>query len=59
MGNLEDGYTLRDAGRLEHPQGERRRTVLLTMSPCIIRPEAVAYQNLFEGDFKRIVARSK
>ena len=23
-----------------------------TMSPCIIWPEAVAYQNSFEGDFK-------
>ena len=26
-----------------------------TMSPCIIWPEAVAYQNSFEGDFKRII----
>ena len=26
-----------------------------TMSPCIIWPEAVAYQNSFEGDFKRIM----
>jgi hypothetical protein len=26
-----------------------------TMSPCMIWPEAVAYQNSFEGDFKRIM----
>ena len=26
-----------------------------TMSPCVIWPEAVAYQNSFEGDFKRIM----
>ena len=26
-----------------------------TMSPCIIWPEAVAYQTSFEGDFKRIM----
>ena len=26
-----------------------------TMSPCVIWPEAVAYQTSFEGDFKRIV----
>ena len=25
------------------------------MSPCIIWPEAVAYQSSFEGDFKRIM----
>jgi hypothetical protein len=26
-----------------------------TMSPCIIWPEAVAYQTSFEGDFKRVM----
>jgi len=26
-----------------------------TMSPCVIWPEAVAYQNSFEGDFKRVM----
>ncbi len=26
-----------------------------TMSPCIVWPEAVAYQTSFEGDFKRII----
>jgi len=26
-----------------------------TMSPCVIWPEAVAYQTSFEGDFKRII----
>ena len=26
-----------------------------TMSPCMIWPEAVAYQTSFEGDFKRIM----
>ena len=26
-----------------------------TMSPCVIWPEAVAYQTSFEGDFKRIM----
>ena len=26
-----------------------------TMSPCVIWPEAVAYQTSFEGDFKRVM----
>jgi len=26
-----------------------------TMSPCMIWPEAVAYQSSFEGDFKRVM----
>ena len=30
-----------------------------TMSPCIIWPEAVAYQNSFEGDFKRIIHENR
>ena len=30
-----------------------------TMSPCIIWPEAVAYQNSFEGDFKRIMLENR
>ena len=30
-----------------------------TMSPCIIWPEAVAYQNSFEGDFKRIMLEQR
>ena len=30
-----------------------------TMSPCIIWPEAVAYQNSFEGDFKRIMHENR
>ena len=30
-----------------------------TMSPCIIWPEAVAYQNSFEGDFKRIMLEDR
>ena len=30
-----------------------------TMSPCIIWPEAVAYQTSFEGDFKRIMFENR
>lgn len=30
-----------------------------SMSPCIIWPEAVAYQNSFEGDFKRIMIEQR
>ena len=30
-----------------------------TMSPCVIWPEAVAYQNSFEGDFKRIIHENR
>ena len=29
------------------------------MSPCVIWPEAVAYQNSFEGDFKRVVIEQR
>lgn len=30
-----------------------------TMSPCVIWPEAVAYQTSFEGDFKRIMFENR
>jgi len=29
------------------------------MSPCVIWPEAVAYQNSFEGDFKRVIIEQR
>ena len=56
MGNIEKMDTLCEMLAdwnilLENDEGQ----FFPTMSPCIIWPEAVAYQTSFEGDFKRIM----
>ena len=56
MGNLEKMDTLCEMLAdwnvvLENDEGQ----YFPTMSPCMIWPEAVAYQSSFEGDFKRVM----
>ncbi len=56
MGNLEKMDTLCEMLSdwnilLENDEGQW----FPTMSPCVIWPEAVAYQTSFEGDFKRVM----
>ena len=56
MGNLEKMDTLCEMLAdwnilLENDEGQ----FFPTMSPCVIWPEAVAYQTSFEGDFKRVM----
>ena len=56
MGNIEKMDTLCEMLAdwnilLENDEGQ----FFPSMSPCVIWPEAVAYQNSFEGDFKRIM----
>lgn len=56
MGNLEKMDTLCEMLSdwhilIENDEGQ----YFPTMSPCMIWPEAVAYQSSFEGDFKRVM----